>query len=171
MLKLHNPEIEVDLNVFPNNVIQAVTVTLEATHPAFDGQAFPRQLKPEDPDPCIGVFPALWVPQQESLEMGRDPRFEPTLNTYGIVVQAMNKDSDKDVALARHSTIARMVRNALYRSDPLRVLLSSLVASDGTTEERFRKMTLTSQRFLSNEIRGTFVFLSVLELSIETEIA
>jgi hypothetical protein len=81
----------------------------------------------------------------------------------------MNKDADKDIALARHATVARLVRRTLYRSSALRLLLESLVVTDGIVKERFQKLTVGTQRFLSNEIGGQFVFLSVLDLSIETE--
>ncbi len=162
--------VEPEFDVFPNNVVQAVTAVLEGCHPAFDGHAFPRQLRPTDPNPCIGVFPALWIPVQESLEMGHHPVGEPTFQRYTISVQALNKDADKDIALARHSTIATLVRRTLYRSDPLRVMLRSLTANDGGVQESFRKLTIGTQRFLSNDVNGQFVFLSVLDLTLETEI-
>lgn len=164
------PEIPLDFDVFPNNVVQIVTATLEAAHPAFANQSYPRQLRPSDPNPCIGVFPTLWIGDDDSLEMGHNPVWEPTLQKYAISVQAMNKDSDKDVALARHSTIANLVRRTLYRSNPMRVMLASLSANDGVVQESFRKFTLGTQRYLSNDINGQFVFLSVLDLIIETEI-
>lgn len=162
-------EIPINFDVFPNNVVQVVTAALEGSHAAFEGQAFARPLRPTDPNPCIGVFPALWTPGQETLEIGHNPQGEPTIQTYTIVVQAMNKDSDKDIALSRHSTIAQIVRRTLYRSDPLRVLLGGLVATDGIVQERFQRARLGSQRFMDNEINDQFVFLSVLDLSIETE--
>lgn len=162
-------EIPIDFNVFPNNAVQVITAALEGVHPAFAEQAFPRQLRPTDPDPAIGVFPSLWVGQEDSQEMGRNQNAEPTLATYSIIVQAINKDSDKDIALARHATIARMVRNTLYRDNWLRLQLAGLQVTDGIVQERFQRRTIGTQRFMSNEIGSQFVFLSVLDLSIETE--
>lgn len=162
-------EIEINFDVFPNNVIQLVAAVLEGSHAAFNQQVFPRQLRPTDPNPCIGVFPTLWAPDQDSLEMGHSPQGEPTVQTYSIVVQAINKDSDKDIALARHSTIAQIVRRTLYRNDWLRVQLGALRVTDGSVQERFQKCTIGTQRFMSNEVGSQFVFLSVLDLSIETE--
>lgn len=157
-----------DMNVFPNNVVLRIAAALDGIDETVT--VFKRALKATDPDLSIGVFPAAWLPQQESLEIGHGFVGEPTLQEYQIGVQSFIKHSDREIGLALHSVLANRVRTVLYRNAALRLSLESLSVVDGDYQERFMRSKIRNQRYMNNEISGKFVYLSVLDYSLETEI-
>lgn len=156
--------------VFPNNVVRCLEIVLPGIDP--DVAVFPRPLRPSDPDHSIGVYAALWQPDEDSYEMkgiGSPHASEPTLQTYQIGIQSLVKHGDSTVALAISSILNNRIRSVLYRNAPLAVALGSLYTDDGTVRESMRRWGVRSQRYMSNDIEGKFVFISVLDFWIETE--
>lgn len=159
-----NPD---DGAVFPNNVIATVLPVLGAID--ADVQSFARPLRSTDPNLSIGVFPAIWQPDEESLEIGHMAG-EPTLGTYQVGVQTLVKDGDSQRALNISSIFQNRVRMVLYRNQPLRDILGSLWTEDSSgAKERMRRWGVRNQRYMSNDLQGSFIFTSVLDLYIETE--
>lgn len=161
--------IDADEPVFPNNVVVLVQARAQLLDP--DLHVYRRPLRDSDPNQSIGVFAAQWQPQQDSLEMRGGPQFvqEPTLQRYSISVQAFVKDMDEERGLFGHSVLSKMVRSMLYRDDPLRVGLSMLSVTMRGSTERARRWGITTQRFVSNELSGSWLYLSTLEFWLETE--
>lgn len=157
-----------DLPVFPNNIVLQVAERFDQIDP--DVSVFRRPLRNTDPQQSIGVFASIWNPDDQSLEMmGRMPG-EPTLQNYMLNVQAFVKDGDEERGLAVHSILSALVRRVLYRDNDLRLALQGLsVASDGTTEI-LKRWQVRSQRYVNNDIEGQWLYLSTLELWMETEI-
>lgn len=170
--------IDPDAIVFPNNAIDLIFIRLSAAlDPIPDPingnvQYFKRQLRPEDPQQSVGIFPIDWVPDESSTEMrgtGHLGISEPTLNRYHLGAQGLVKHSDETSGIRVHSVMSTRIRSILYRDSPLRIGLGGLQSTlDGYTE-RFKKLGVRSQRFISNEIDGVFTYLSVVEFWIETE--
>ena len=156
-------------SVFPGNVIECLVTVL----PGVDEDAYvlTRPLRPTDPNYSIGVYAATWTPNEDSHEIGHTPAPEATLNNYQIGVQTMIKDSDPERGLTIGTIFARRVLSVLYRNEPLRLALGSLYVEDGASRESMKRFGVRSQRFMSNDIEGNFVFVSVLEFWIETEMS
>jgi hypothetical protein len=155
--------------VFPNNVVYCLTQVLPGIDP--DATVYNRPLRPTDPNYGLGVYATLWQPDENSYEIGHSVPGEATLTTYQIGVQTLIKDSDTERALAIGSIFTKRVRSVIYRNAPLRVALGSLSVADGTSVERMQRWGIRNQRFMSNDIEGKFVFISVLDLWMETEMS
>lgn len=156
--------------VFPNNAVLLIQERFQNIDP--DIMVFRRPLQPTDPVQCLSVYGTLWTPRQDSVEL-LGPQFgmatTPTLQNYNITVQALIQDMDTERGLATHSVLSKLVRGVLYHDTPLRVGLGLLSSQMFNVTERFKRRDIVSQRFMSNEISGNWIYLSVLDLRIETE--
>ena len=122
---------------FPNNVIAILADRLGTIDPQ-DTTILKRPLRHTDPNQSIGLFGALWTPEQDTLEMGHFPAGEPTLGVYQLGIQFFIKDGDEERGLAAHSVFTTLGRRVLYRDQQLRVQLAALSVTDGTTTEAAR---------------------------------
>lgn len=156
-------------DVFPGNVVKCLGVVLGAIDE--DAIVFPRPLRRTDPNYSIGIFGTLWQPNEQSHEIGHLSPNEPTLNTYQIGIQTLIKDGDTQRGLAISNVFSNRARTVVYRNEPLRVALGSLYVQGLDFRESMRRWGIRSQRFMSNEIEGEFVTISVLDLWIETEMS
>jgi hypothetical protein len=155
--------------VFPGNVIELMAASFEIVDP--DIMIFKRPLRPSDPNMSIGIWGSLWTPEEDSLEIGHSYPGEPTLSSYQIMIQALIKDGDEVRGLAIHSILSKRIRSVLYRNGALHVALQSLNVSDDLSTERARRWGVRTQRYMNNDIEGTFVYLSTLEYWVETEMS
>ena len=163
------PLITGDEIVFPNNVCNIISTRVGQLWP--DTRVHPRPLTKEDNSETIGIYPALWTPLDDSMEIQGAHPGEPTLGDYIIMIQCFIKDSDRERGAAKHSVMSRRVRNMLYRDPLLRVALQTMspITDFGVTEA-LKRWGVRLQRYFSNEIpAGTWVYLSTLEYFIETE--
>lgn len=153
-------------DVFPNNIIKLLSDSAQA----LDADLFVtgRPLRSSDPLQAVGIFPSMWQPVEASQEMGRVNPGEPTMQTYSIGLQAFVKDGDELVGLKRHSTLSHMLRTMLYRDPAIRVGLPALSYTTGGVTERVMRWGVRNQRFLSNEVTGSWLYLSTLEVWAET---
>lgn len=154
-------------NTFPNNVVVCLSIALPSI--AEDLRLFKRPLRPTDANYAIGIYGTLWQPDEESYEMGHGAPSEATLNKYQIGIQTLVKDGDVERGLAISGVLSNRIRAVLYRDQPLRVALGSLYVQDGAFRESMRRWGVRNQRFMSNDIEGAFVTISVLDMWIETE--
>lgn len=161
--------ITADTPVFPNNAVELMAIrfaTLDA-----DLTVVKRPLRKSDPAQALGVYAALWTPNENSYEMqGGDPAVrQPTISAYSITVEAYIKDMDEERGLATHSVFASLVRAMLYRDAPLLVGLRALSVNVGGSTEQVQRTGIRSQRYSSNELQGSFLYLAVLDYYLETE--
>jgi len=152
---------------FPNNVVSCIAEVLPAIDE--DVRVYKRPLRPSDTNYAISVYGTLWAPDEDSFEIGHLFPGEPTLQNYQIGIQSLIKDGDTERALAVSTLMARHIRSVLYRNEPMRLALGSLYVQDDTSRESMRRWGIRNQRFMSNDIEGKFVTISVLDLWIETE--
>lgn len=162
--------IEVDDSVFPNNAVIILTTRFRSLDPDLFVTA--RPLRPTDPNQSVGVFGQVWNPDEHSEEfrgLFNPNAGVPTLETYSIGVQGFVKDMDQERGLAVSSHMAEMLRTMLYDDEPLRVGLSTLQATVLGVTKRTARWKVGSQRYLSNEVNGSHIYLSTLELWLVTE--
>lgn len=157
------------LNCFPGNAVTLIGGSIKAID--ADIVLLKRPLRPSDPNHAVGVYGTIWSPNEESYEMGHIGPGESTLSTYQLGVQTLVKDSDTERALATSNVLSKHVRTVLYRNNALRVALGNLSVQDGTSVERLKRWGIKNQRFMANDIEGTFVTISVMDLWIETEMS
>lgn len=157
------------ITVFPSNAISLIMSRSQL----LDSDLFvtSRPLRNSDPVQSVGVFGVQWMPDEDSYEMrgGSLGRSEPTLQTYLMTVQTFIKDMDEEKGLAVHSVLSKMVRSMLYRNDPLRVALLALSVTMNSSTERAKRFGVRTQRYVSNEIQGSWLYLSTTEVWLETE--
>lgn len=154
---------------FPQNFVNVLTEVL----PSIDEDltALSRPLRPTDPHMSIGIYATLWQPVEDSYEIGHVAPGEATLNSYQVGVQTLIKDGDSQQGLNISSILSYRIRTVLYRNQPLRLALGTLRVEDGTFRESLRRWGVRSQRYMSNDLEGSFVTVSVLDLWIETEMS
>jgi hypothetical protein len=155
--------------VFPNNVVSLVATRVELLDP--DLVVFRRPLREADPHQSVGIVAANWLPNEDSYEMLGAPqgRHEPSLQNYFITIQAFVRHGDEEKGLAIHSVLSKMLRAMLYRDNALRVGLASLSASMSGSTETTKRWGVRQQRYFSNELQGSWLYLSNLEFWLETE--
>jgi hypothetical protein len=155
--------------VFPSNAIDLTKTRAALIDP--DLFVTGRPLRESDPVQSVGVFGTRWLPDEESYEMKGAPagRHEPTLQSYLITVQGFVKDMDEERGLIVHSILSKKLRAMLYRDDPLRVGLLALSVNMSGSTERATRFGVRTQQFVSNELNGSWLYLSTLEYWLETE--
>lgn len=163
--------IDSDTAVFPNNAVDIIATRLALLDADGDVVVLKRPLRESDPVQCIGVFATLWTPNEESMEMRGvlGGNHEPTLEQYMIAIQAFVKDMDEERGLAVHSVLSEMIRSMLYRDSPLRVALGSLTTDLLGIAKRTQGWGVRNQRYFSNELSGSWVYLSTVECWLEVE--
>ena len=164
--------IEDTVVVFPNNAADIIATRIPAYCDPVptDLTVFKRPLRSTDPNQCCSVVPSIWTPTPETAEIMGQPNFGHSLNRFIITIQALIKDMDEPRGLARHSVLSAKLRGMLYRDGPLRVGLTALSVVEGGRTETVKQWGVNTQRFLANEYpKGSFIFLSNLELFLETE--
>lgn len=162
---------------FPNNIVIALRDDFAEIAPPNPEDSdpgipvFARPIKVTDPNQCIGVTAGMWMPDEESYELGGGlARTGATINSYIIGVQTFIKHSDETQGLALSATLAGAIRNRITMSVQNRGALSQLSASEFGYRESFSRASLENQRFISNELQGKFLYMSSLELRVETQI-
>lgn len=155
--------------VFPNNIVSLLKTRIIA----LDSDLFvvQRPLRESDPNQSVGIVAANWIPNEESYEMLGAPqgRHEPTLQNYSITVQAFVRHGDEEKGLATHSVLSKMLRAMLYRDNALRVGLALLSAEMNGATEIAQRWGVRQQRYFSNELQGSWLYLSNLEFWLETQ--
>lgn len=152
--------------VFPNNIVKTLSPRIQAIDADFT--VLNRPLRPTDPNFSVGVFSTEWVPDEQSFEMGNEPQ-TPTLGNYYVGIQTLVKSPDTDLGLFASGIFIHNVRMMLYRDSVLRGQLTSLVTTDMWGTESLRRYGTQRTGYISNEIDGTFLSVSSMDLFFETE--
>ena len=157
---------------FPNNVITLLAARapgyVDPTGvPGVDQVGvFKRPLRPSDGTQCIGFFPAQKRPDDTSFEMRSK---EPTLKRYSIIMQTLVTSANEEECISIHSVLSNRLYRLWYRDSPLDAGLTALAVDADNSRERLQRRGIELQRYLSNEIDGSFIQTSWIECWIETE--
>lgn len=153
--------------IFPMNVVGVLQEEFVAAGISGD-QIYLRPLRPSDPHSSIGLFPQDWVPNEDSAEMMGGLQ-EPTISRYLVGIHTLVKNTDEADGILQHAILSKSVRSMLYRASGVRVRLPQLNETSLGITERLQRWGVRQQRYLSNEIEGSFVFVSVTDIWVETE--
>jgi hypothetical protein len=157
---------------FPNNVI----ALLAARIPTYCDsdldvgeeqlKVYRRELRTSDPTQAVGIFPAMKRPDNTSIE---HLSLEPTLKRYSVILQTIVQDTDEAACISVHSILSNRLWRMFYRDLPLHMGLTALAVDVDNTRERMGRRGIELQRYLSNEIKGTYIQTSWIECWFETE--
>lgn len=147
-----------------------VNVTVEYLGELFEGRTvLTRPLRPADPGGSLAVFPVTWVPVADSLEIAGIVQGEPILQRYDMRLQNMAKAGNEEDGRRQINQDAKFLRAILYRDQELAVRLRAVAETLFNVQEHVKRFSPRTQRFVTSEIRGTFVYLATTEWWIETE--
>jgi len=148
---------------FPENIVDELVTSLEDV--TGINVVVKRPLRPTDPNGSAGVYAVDWSP--EEYQIGQ---YDPAVTRYLLAIQTFVKHGDDEEGVGLHSRLAKRVRVMLYRDEELRVRLGTLSTLESGVTERTQRWGVRTQRYLSNELQGTFLYLAVTEMFLETEI-
>lgn len=159
--------IAADNTIFPNNILEMIRVRVPvAIDP--DMTVLMRPLRHTDPTQSIGIYANTWLPVLDSFEIDPNMKNTPTFQDYTVFVQSFVKHGDEATALNVHGVVAKLVRAMLYSDATLQLAFAELIdTSSGRTEKAMRWGPRT-QRFISNEIQGSFLQSSITEFWLQT---
>lgn len=148
---------------FPDNFVAEIKTALEARDEL--DRVVARPLNPTDAHLSAGVFATEWAPRE--MVIGQ---YDPAVSRYGAMIHTFVKHGNEEEGISLHNRLAKMVRVMMYRDEPLRVRLANLSTTEFGVTERIQRWGVSTQRYISNEFQGSFLFLAVTEMWIETEI-
>jgi hypothetical protein len=154
----------VDYTDFPNNIVMVLGEEFRKIPPLDTYPVLLRPLRPSDPSLAVAVAASLWEP--EANEIGQP---DPAVSRYVFALQCMVKHGDEVQGLAAHAALSKKVRDQFYRNPALRARLSVLRKVDGGVTERVQRFWIQRQQFISQELEREFLYVSALELWVETE--
>lgn len=159
-----------DSSVFPNNIVEMIKVRIPVSVDT-DVTVVRRPLRPTDPNQSIGLYPDTWAPDEDSFEINPQMKNIPTLQDYRVFVQSFVKHADEEEAINTHAVMAERIRSMLYKDTLLQQAFSQLTYSSGGKTERAQRWGPRAQRFMSNEVSGSFLQSSITEFWLQTETA
>jgi hypothetical protein len=133
-----------ETDFFPMRFIPPIVEALKRGIPSHE--VVERSLGPSEGNDIIGVFPAQWVPELDTKEMGST---EPTMSRYTVRIQNLRIDADEIVGRRLFNNTSRMIRAILYRDAALRLALLGLQEVISQSTERVKIFDVTKQDYLS----------------------
>ncbi len=163
--------LEADPTIFPNNIVNLVAEHAPLLGDPGEINVFKRPLRSSDPVKSVGVNATLWTPDANSYEMGRGrPGYGgPTLQRYTVQVQGLILDMDEVRGLATHAMLAKLLREMLVRDTTFHLSWAALAATGDGTTERVKRRWIPNQEYYSNDVNGSFIYLTTLDFITETE--
>lgn len=149
---------------FPMNVLDELKVSFDTHMPEHN--IILRPLRYTDPAKSVGIYISDWVPQEDSHQIGQE---EPALATYAFRIQNLVKHTNEAEGKAWFAFDAKTIRAVLYRDNDLSLRLRNLVENILGTRETAKRWGVARQRFLSNELKGQFVYLAQTDFWLQTE--
>lgn len=147
--------------LFPYNVVDIVAEAAQAR----DGEAVivKRPVHEEDPSKTVGIFAQDWTPTDDEIGgMG------PTISRYLYRLQVMIKAGNEEEGQRDHAILSKSLRSMLYLDSDLEVAYASLTETMDGLRESFSNRGVLTQRFFSSEMGRTFVYLSTIDLWVDT---
>lgn len=154
----------VNTNAFPASIVTTLTRNLRRL-PVIQ-EVLMRPLRPVDPNYCLGVFANDWTPGIGSYAIGQE---DPQHATYHVRIQCMVKHLIEQEGLQEHSVLSKSLRAMVYRDAQLRAELTALAEETFGVAERLKHYTVQAQRFLTNELSGSYIYLSSMDVNFNVE--
>ena len=93
----------------------------------------------------------------------------PTLGEYTVSIQSLITDADEERGIATHAALATRIRTTVARNAALQVALGRLTSAVSGHQEAFRRAEVRRQRYLTMELSGTWLYMSVTQFWFQTE--
>lgn len=172
--------------VFPYNLVDIIVQALQEIDPHTDPtdmsgggrdglRIYKRRLRETDATESVGVFPTVWDPTEDSVEMRGDAVPRATVQRYPINVMSYVESMDEDQGIQMHSYLASLIRDVLHESEVLEALLPVTKAALLTKTETVFRYGVLSQSFIGGQMEsgrraGYFGYLSTTEFYVDTQI-
>jgi hypothetical protein len=128
------------------------------------------ELAATDANGTCAVLASSWRPVESGNQGGWQIGVPEPMGKYLLTVSTLVKNGDRDQGRAASAQLAKSIRVMLYRDTDLAVQLAQLTETlDGYTE-RVTRSKVFEQQFLDGGQAGVFVFASVTQLDVYTEI-
>jgi hypothetical protein len=145
---------------FPECIFDVLKPHLKKLNGVQD--VYERELDQNDMNGAVGLYLDGWDPiDYEIGDVG------PSISEYVINIEHLTKFAAREEGNLVHRSVARSIRSMLYRDTAVTVPLRQLVRVGDAHTERLMKWTL-AQRFASNNIQGSFYFMSVTTVYFQT---
>lgn len=155
------------VTAFPANVVDAFERHLARNR--YVDQVVGRPIREADANMTLGIHVDAWEPDgPDAYNIGQE---EPVLQRYPFVIEYMVKYAGNEAEGRNvHSVASKSIRAMLYRDQSLVLQLHGLSEEIEDTIERVMRVELNRQRFFSNRIRSSMIFLSVIQGYVQTEL-
>lgn len=155
-----------DLTVFPMNAVDEIKASLDQ-YLDDEVTVVRRPLRVLDPNRAVGIFPVSLEPVEGSEQIGQ---VEPALRRYNLRCQLLVKHAEEEAGRRLYAVDTTTIQTILYRDANLYARLAALATTIMGSMERYKKFQVRQSRFLNNELGSQFVYLSVTDLVLETEV-
>lgn len=172
---------------YPFNVVLAVADAVQSIAPHTSGtnpdtglpyrdglRVERRRLLDSDASETVGVFPTVWDPDDNSVEMRGLPVPIATVQRYPILIQSWVVEGDEMVAIRTHSYLSTRIRLELQTNADLFMALRTpamTVELPGGMKESVLRWGVEAQSHLSARRESAFGYLSTTEFWVDTQIS
>ena len=153
------------MSVFPGGVVDEIKANLTTNF--VDYPVVARAVRPNDPHGTLGVTANDWEPIPTSHEIGAN---QPTLQVYKFSIMNLSLSADEETGREHFTNTAKMIRVILYQDSSLRLSLQNLQETDSFYIERFKRLTVVRQKFVSGDLSGIWNFVGTTIFHVETEL-
>lgn len=147
---------------FPVCIVEVLAEFLENV-PGVD-TVMQRPLWPTDPHASVGVSAADWSPVD--MQIGQ---YDPAIAAYSVTIETLVNVSNEVEGRNMTAEMAKSIRTMLYRDANLRVRLAQTQEVANGVREHVSHWKIRAQRFASNKVRSSFLYVSTTDLIVETE--
>lgn len=147
---------------FPDNIFDVLRPRLEQIRGVSD--VYDRELNETDKNGSVGLSLDNWEPIEYEIDGNLGG---PSIAAYTVNIEHLTKFASREEGNITHRSVARSIRSMLYHDSQTTVPLRQLAFTREGRTERLMKWTV-SQRFVSNNISGSFFFVSLTTVTFQT---
>lgn len=152
---------------WPWGFVEEVAFTLTAQFTPAEGYTvIQRPVRFMDPARTFSIFPLERSEPPNSKIIGQ---LEPLVKRYQYRAQSFMKHAVEAEGRALNALDAKMLEVVLYRDTTLAANLPTLSEELLGSRERFSRFGLGTSKYLNNEINGAYVFISQVDLWVESQ--
>lgn len=155
-----------DLSAFPEVAIQQLG-SMADEHIEFINKVVYRSIRPMDENGTLGFGDAVWTPGGPArLEIGQNA---PPLNSYEFEVQILVRNADEAAGRLQLADVTNTFRQMVFTDADLHLALGQHKHESFGLRERFQRLKIGRIRYLTGELGGSFLQMSLTEIEVVTE--
>lgn len=147
---------------FPGNIVTCLQPFLAGLEGVDN--VIGRVVRPTDPNGTVGIAVSSWIPTTQEIGVG-----EP-MGSYSVFVSTVQRYTSEVEGRRNSSLLVKSIRVLLYRNRDLHVALHQLTETISGLTESVSRARVKQQRFIDDKMQNAFLFLSVTQLDVDTDI-